>query len=424
MTYDKIDDCFSNPKGNKNYALHGWVHRLRKQKNNIFLSLRDSTGIIQVVLPYQKEYDNLTVESSIEISGKLIKDERSPGGYELHGDNMTVVGLAENYPIRKDFSTEFLNDVRHLWNRSRKMTAIMKVRSEITRSAREWFDKNHWYETAPPIINRSACEGGSTLFELKYFDDNAYLSQSAQLYLESLIYSLENVWSLTPSFRAEKSKTPRHLAEYWHLEGEKAWAKFDDILVVEEQIISYIANTVADRRFEELEFLKRNPNDLKKITDPFERIPYADVIKFLQQKGKDIKFGDDLGADDEKALTEDSEKPVFIYGCPKSIKPFYTKINPQDETMVLSADMIAPRGFGEISTGGQREENLDILTERIIADGFNPKDYSWYLDLRKYGSVPHSGFGFGIERLVRWMCNLEHIRDTIPYPRTMTRSYP
>jgi asparaginyl-tRNA synthetase len=300
----------------------------------------------------------------------------------------------------------------------------MKVRSEVLRSAREWFDNHGWYETSPPIINKSACEGGSTLFEMKYFDDKAYLSQSAQLYLEAIIYSVENAWSLTPSFRAEKSKTPRHLAEYWHLEGEQAWARFDDILAVEENLISYIANNVADRKSKELEALGRNPYDLQKVVPPFERIPYAEVINILQHKGKDIKFGDDLGADDERDLTQDFEKPIFIYGCPTVIKPFYTKINPKDETMVLSADMIAPKGFGEISTGGQREENLDVLINRIIKDGFDPKDYSWYLDTRKYGSVPHSGFGFGVERLIRWMCNLEHIRDTIPFPRTMVRSYP
>ncbi len=422
--FQKVNNCFYEKKIGGEYNLRGWVHRLRKHKDTIFLSLRDSTGIIQCLVPFEPKYDKITIESSIEISGKLVEDIRSPGGAEIHATEMNIVGIAENYPIRKDFSTEFLLDVRHLWNRSRKMTAIMKVRAQILIAAREWFDKNEWHETTPPIINRSACEGGSTLFEVGYFGDKAYLSQSAQLYLESLIFSLEDVWSLTPSFRAEKSKTPRHLAEYWHLEGEQAWATFNDILSIEERLITHIAHQVAERSYEELEFLKQNPNDLKDIKLPFERIPYAEVIKFLKSNGKDINLGDDLGTDDERLLTQNSIQPVFVSGYPRAIKPFYTKIDPSDETMVLSADMLAPKGLGEISTGGQREEDLNTIINRIKSEGFNPEDYSWYLDLRKYGSVPHSGFGFGVERLVRWMCNLDHIRDAIPYPRTMIRSYP
>lgn len=424
MRYKSISYCFQDEKQDENVNLRGWVHRLRKQKDNIFLTLRDSTGIIQCILPRTEEYNRVTIESSVELSGVIKKDERSPGGYELSADNMTIIGLSENYPIRKDFSTEFLNDVRHLWNRSTKMTNIMKVRSEIMRSAREWFDKNEWYETSPPIFNKSACEGGTTLFEVGYFDDKLFLSQSAQLYLEALTYSLEKVWSLTPSFRAEKSKTPRHLTEFWHLEGEKAWANFDDILTVEEQLIAYICNNVAERSYKELEQLKRKPEDLKKVNAPFDRVSYAEVIKFLQKKGSPIKFGDNLGTEEERLLTIDSDKPLFTCGCPKEIKPFYTKIDPIDEQMVLSADMIAPKGYGEISTGGQREDNLENIIQRLKEEGFNPNDYSWYLDLRRYGSVPHAGFGFGIERLVRWICNLEHIRDTIPFPRTITRAYP
>ena len=426
MRYKPISYCFEgrSESDKEDINIRGWVYRLRTQKDNIFLTLRDSTGIIQCILPRNEENEKITIESSVELSGKVVSDSRSPGGYELHDVSMNIVGLADDYPIRKDFSTEFLNDVRHLWNRSRKMQNIYKVRHELLKSAREWFDKSEWYEVSPPILNKSACEGGSTLFEVDYFKDKAFLSQSAQLYLEAMIYTLEDVWSLTPSFRAEKSKTPRHLAEYWHLEGEKAWTNFDEILEIEEQLISYIANNIAEKRSEELKALGRNPEDLKKIITPFDRIPYADVIKFLQKKGKNIKFGDDLGADEERLLTIDRDKPVFIYGCPKNIKPFYTKIDPKDEKMVLSADMIAPNGFGEISTGGQREENLETIVNRIKEEGFSPDDYSWYLDLRKYGSVPHSGFGFGVERLLRWICNVEHIRDTIPFPRTMKRYYP
>jgi len=424
MHYNKVEYCFNQGNNEKEVLLRGWVHRLRKQKNDIFLTLRDSSGVIQCVIPTSPAHDKVTIESSVILKGIIKKDQRSPGGYEIHANYLDIIGLSDVYPIQKDFSTEFLNDVRHLWNRSRKMTNIMKVRSEVIKSAREWFDQNGWYETSPPIINRSACEGGATLFELNYFGEKALLSQSAQLYLESLIYSLENVWSLTPSFRAEKSKTPRHLAEFWHLEGEQAWSNFDDLLFVEENLVSHICNAVAERKYQELEQLNCNPDELKQITPPFERIPYREAILFLQRKGSLIREGDDFGSEDEKLLTTDSNKPIFIYGAPKKIKPFYTKINPSDERMVLSADILASRGFGEISTGGQREENLGSIIERIKEEGFEPKDYSWYLDLRKYGSVPHSGFGMGIERLVRWLCKLDHIRDAIPFPRTMKRSYP
>jgi asparaginyl-tRNA synthetase len=424
MKYKSISHYLDSGKDNEDLHLRGWVHRLRKQKDNIFLTLRDSTGLIQCVLPRTEEYNKVTRESAIEIDGKLVKDTRAQGGYEVHVDDMGIVGLSENYPIGKDFSTEFLNDQRHLWNRSIKMQNIMKVRSQVLSSAREWFDQNNWKEVTPPILNKSACEGGSTLFEVEYFKNKAYLSQSGQLYLEALIYTLENVWSLTPSFRAEKSKTPRHLAEYWHLEAEQAWADFEDILKVEEELISHIANSVATKNSQELIALGRNPSDLEKVQTPFERIPYKEAIKFLKSQGKDIGFEDDLGTEEERLITLNSDKPVFIQGAPTKIKPFYTKINPDDEKMVLSADMLAPRGYGEISTGGQRNENLDSIVKRLKEEGFDPKDYSWYLDLRRFGSVPHSGFGFGIERIIRWLCNLDHIRDTIPFPRTMKRSFP
>ena len=422
--YTKITSLFDNSLLDKEVSTRGWVYRIRKQKDYTFITLRDSSGIIQTVFSTTQETEKLTMESSVELSGLVKKDGRSPGGYELQGKTITPYHISEDFPIRKDFSTEFLNDVRHLWNRSQKLTTVMKLKAATLKYARDWFNQNGWYETTPPIINKSACEGGSTLFEVNYFDEKAYLSQSAQLYLESLIYSLEKVWSLTPSFRAEKSKTPRHLAEYWHLEGELAWGKFDDILQVEEQLVSYVCKNLAEKNYKELEFLKRNPENIKKVEAPFERIPYADVISFLNKKGCAIKFGDDLGTEEERLLTKDSDKPVFIYGAPISIKPFYTKRDPSDERMVLSADLIAPRGFGEITTGGQREENLESIVERIKKEGFNPVDYSWYLDLRRYGSVPHSGFGLGIERFVRWLCNLNHIRDAIPFPRTMKRAYP
>ncbi|MBU0471664.1 MAG: asparagine--tRNA ligase [Nanoarchaeota archaeon] len=423
MIYKNIEYCF-NKGESKDVNVRGWVHRLRKQKDNIFLTLRDSTGIIQCILPFTEEYNKVTIESSVEISGNLIKDERSPSGYEIHANNMNIVGLAENYPIRKDFSVAYLNTVRHLWNRSRKMQSIMKVKSEAMSAAGEWFKENNWYQTTPPIINNSACEGGSTLFELDFFGNKAYLSQSAQLYLETLIFSLEKVWSSTTSFRAEKSKTPRHLAEYTHLEGEQAWANFEDILKVEEELLTHIVQRVVQNNHKDLEFLKQDVGYLSRIKTPFDRITYEEAISFLNKKGFDMKFGDDFGTEEERQLTSNLDNPLFLISAPVEAKPFYTKINPDDERMVLSADILAPRGFGEISTGGQREDDIESLTRRIKKEGLNPKEYDWYMDLRKYGSVPHSGFGFGLERIVRWICNLDHIRDTTPNPRSVSKSYP
>lgn len=421
----KINEILSESYVGKEIKLQGWVYRLRKQKDNIFIILRDgSFDVIQAIAQSNKDLEKLTRESSVEISGILEKDDRAPGGYELRANKVEITHCSEEFPIQKDYSTEHLEKNRHLWLRSRKLQNVMKIKSAAMRYARDFFDQKGWTETTPPIINRSACEGGATLFEMSYFGEKAYLSQSAQLYLEALIFSLGEVWSLTPSFRAEKSKTPRHLAEYWHLEGEAARYNFDDILGLEEELVTHIAHNLAKKQFRELELLGRNPADLLEIKIPFDRITYEEAIAFLNKQGNPIQFGNDLGTDDERKLTENSKQPRFLYGAPINIKPFYTKINPANPGMVLSADLIAPEGFGEITTGGQREEDLDSLVSRIKKDGFNPEDYSWYLDLRKYGSVPHSGFGLGIERIVRWICKLDHIRDAIPFPRTMKRAFP
>ena len=364
--YKQISEIFSDDFVGKEVFLKGWVYRLRKQKENSFITLRDgSFDVIQAVLPTTQKLEELTRESSINISGILEKDDRAPGGYELKVRDLEIIHSSEDFPIQKDFSTEFLNDVRHLWLRSRKLQSVMKVKSATLKYAREYFDQINWIETNPPILNRSACEGGSTLFKVEYFDEEAFLSQSGQLYLEALIYSLEKVWSLTPSFRAEKSKTPRHLAEYWHLEGEAAWHNLDDILKVEEGLIKNVAYNLSQNQHKELELLGRNPKDLSDIKTPFDKIPYGKVIAFLNKQGNFIKFGDDLGTDDERKLTEGSKQPIFIYGAPMSIKPFYVKINPDDQNMGLSADLLAPEGYGELTTGGQREDNLDSIVRRI-----------------------------------------------------------
>lgn len=423
-SYQSIDSVFNDSNVGKEVSLRGWVYRIRPQKNYTFLTLRDSSGIIQTVFATTPETEKLTLESSVELSGIVKKDARSPGGYELEGRILAPYHIAQDFPIKEHQSTELLNEWRHLWNRSRRMTNIMKIKAATLTYARDWLNKNEWYEVTPPIINKGACEGGSTLFKIDYFGEEANLSQSAQLYLESLIFSLDKVWSITPSFRAEKSKTPRHLAEFWHLEAEMAWGGFDDLISVKERLIEHICNQLAEKNYKEIEAVGGDPVHLKNIKAPFERWPHAKAIQFLNKKGFNLPPDGNFGTKEERELTIDLKQPIVIYGAPVSARPFYTKINPLDEKMVLSADIIAPRGFGELTTGGQREENLERIVERIKKEGFDPKNFEWYLDLRRYGSVPHSGFGLGIERILRWICNFEHIREAIPFPRTMNIVYP
>ncbi|MGI0035594.1 MAG: amino acid--tRNA ligase-related protein, partial [Nitrososphaera sp.] len=329
---------------------------------------------------------------------------------------------------------ELLLDKRHLALRTRRMIAIAKIRATVLDYSRRWFIDNGWMEVTPPTIVKGAVEGGSTLFKLKYFDEEAYLSQSAQLYLEAMIFSLGPVWSLTPSFRAEKSRTVRHLAEFSHLEAEAPWVILEDILNVQEKLVSFVIENTIKARAEELAYLKRDVSDLKKIEPPFDRVPYEKAIEFLRSKGfvvteedgsrRDIAIGDDLSIDSERELTKDAEKPVFVVGYPIAVKPFYVKEDPERRGVGLAADMLAPRGFGEITSGGMREDDIGSMTQRIKREGLDPAAYDWYLDLRKYGSVPHGGFGLGIERLIRWITNVEDIKDTVLFPRTMSRVTP
>jgi len=327
--------------------------------------------------------------------------------------------MAESpWPLgKKSHSPEVLMELRHLAVRGPRYQAIFKVRHEILRSSREYFIENGWYEVSPPIIVATACEGGATLFKMNYFEKEAFLTQSSQLYLEVMIFSLEKVWCLAPSFRAEKSRTRRHLCEFWHLEAEAAWMDLNGLMKLEEELVSHICNSVADNCESELEFLGRDPDFLRKIKPPFERISYDDAIKKLQDAGKDIKWGDDIGGDEEFLLTKDLKKPMFMYGYPLHLKAFYVKEDPNRPGMGLTVDLLAPEGYGELATGGVREDDINKLIERIKAEGFDPSLYSWYLDLRRYGSVPHSGFGIGIDRLTWWICKLDHVRDALPFPR-------
>jgi asparaginyl-tRNA synthetase len=410
--------------------LAGWVYRKREIKDKVFIVLRDSSGIIQIVFKEELSKEaygkarKVGIESSIIAEGVVKPDPRAPGGVEIQGDRIEVISNVEFFPITKDASEEFLLDVRHLHLRSPKVAAIMKVKATLMQAAREWLLQDGWYEVFPPIFLTAAVEGGSTLFKLKYFDKTAYLSQSAQLYLEAAIFGLEKVWSLTPSFRAEKSRTRRHLTEFWHLELEAAWMDLWDIMKVEEELVSYMVQRTLELRRKEVETFRKDLTTLKNAEPPFPRISYDEAIDILQSKGVQIEWGEDMGADEERVLTQEFDRPFFVYGYPKHIKAFYMKIDPEDERKALAADMLAPEGYGEIIGGSQREDSYEKLVQRIIEEGMDPKDYEWYLDLRKYGSVPHSGFGLGVERLVAWVLKLDHIKWATLFPRTPARLYP
>jgi len=419
----------------KYVSIKGWIHRIRKQKENTFLLIRDDRGdIIQCIIDSSKTL-NLTIESSIEIFGIVQKDPRAPeGGYELKANEINIFSISKNdYPIGEYQSLDLLLDKRHLAIRTRRMTMVSKIRSSVLHFSRKWFTDNDWIEVTPPIIVKGSVEGGSTLFPIKYFDENAYLSQSAQLYLEAMIFSLGPVWSITPSFRAEKSRTVRHLTEFLHLEAEAPWVSLDDLLTFQEELVSYLIQNILKKNKKEFDFLKRNVSELEKISPPFDKITYEKAIDKLRNEGltivdressRLIEYGDDLSIESERLLTLNSSKPLFVIGYPLKIKPFYVKEEPSKEGVGLAADLLAPNGFGEITSGGIREDDLQKLEKRMVLEGLQKSNYEWYLDLRRYGSVPHGGFGLGIERLMRWILNLIDIKDTLPFPRTLRRIYP
>ena len=409
--------------------IRGWVYRKREHKENVFILVRDSTGIIQTVIKSNcKDFEkalNVGIEASVIIRGIVKEEPRAPGGKEIHVKEFQIVGPSHNFPITKSASETFLLDVRHLWIRSRKMTNILKVRSKVFEAIHEFFRKRGFYEVQCPMFITAAVEGGATLFELDYFGKTkVYLTQSSQFYLEALIFSLEKVYTVAPSFRAEKSRTRRHLTEFWHAEAEVAWAHLEDILKLEEELITHIVNKVLNECQEELKFLKRKTETLENVKPPFYRLTYDEAIETLQKKGFSIKWGEDLGADEERELTLEFDKPIFVTGYPEKVKAFYHKNDPKRPEVTLSADLLAPEGYGEIIGGGERIENEKELIEKIKRFGLNPKDYEWYIDLRRYGSVPHSGFGLGVDRLVMWICGLKHIREAVPFPRDIRRVYP
>jgi asparaginyl-tRNA synthetase len=411
----------------KKVALRGWVYRKREGKQTIFLVIRDSTGIVQCTVksesPAWSDAEKLTIESSLLLEGMVKDDKRAPGGYEIAVCRIAVVGLAETFPIAKDKSEEFLRDIRHLWLRSRMMNLVMRVRADLLEFAREFFKKQKFIEVSPPMFISAAVEGGSTLFGLKYFDQNLYLTQSSQLYLEILIYSLENVYCIAPSFRAEKSRTIRHLTEYWHIEAEWPFADMNDLMKFEEELLTHICCRTAEKCRSEFKELKADIAKVATVKTPFPKITYSEAIDRLNALGLKTKWGEDLGYDDEKALATEFGKPFFIYDYPTKIKAFYCKTYRDRPEVAMSADMLVPR-IGEISTGGAREDDKEKLIERIKETGLRVEDYEWYLDLRRYGTVPHVGFGMGLERVLTWMLDLENIIDSIPFPRTTRRFYP
>jgi asparaginyl-tRNA synthetase len=426
----RIEQALSMSDGEK-AVVRGWVYRARSSGGMVFAVLRDSSGIMQVTIKKDKVGETLfedakkaALESSIIVSGAVKTDARAPGGKEIQVDDLKIVHFSHEFPITEYQSAEFLLDVRHLWLRSQKLTKVFKARSFILKYLREFYESREFWELAPPIITKSGCEGGSTLFELNYFGEKAYLSQSAQLYNEAFITSLEKVFVVAPSFRAEKSRTTKHLTEYWHLEEEAAWFDNEDNMRLQEEMLEYVAQKLVSNNSTLLAGIEgADVEALKKIRAPFNRLSYDDAVKKIAQVEPEFKWGDDFGTNHERILTQGLDKPVFVFNWPAAIKPFYMQPH-EDGVHVKNADCLAPNGHGEIIGGSERIWELDLLLKRMKEQKLDTKEYEWYIDLRKYGSVPHSGFGLGIERLVKWMLNLEHIRDAVPFPRVINRAYP
>jgi asparaginyl-tRNA synthetase len=422
-------------------TIRGWLYNLRESGKLLFPQFRDGSGIIQGVVPKNavppEVFDaikTLTQESSVIVEGKVRADKRAHGGYELDVANVQVVQRVPEsspYPITpKEHGTDFLMEHRHLWVRSQRQAAILRVRAEIIKASRDFFDERGFTLTDPPIITPAACEGTSTLFPVDYFDEQAFLTQSGQLYVEATAMALGKVYSFGPTFRAEKSKTRRHLTEFWMVEPEVAYAELDDVMELAEGLISFIVKRCLEKRRVDLQTIGRDISKLEKIEAPFPRISYDDAVKNLQEghaKGaleSKFEWGGDLGSPDETYLSAQFDKPVMVHRYPAKVKAFYMEPDPQRPELALCVDVLAPEGYGEIIGGSQRMASYDLLLQRIHEHNLPEEAFKWYLDLRKFGSVPHGGFGMGIERAVAWICGLEHVRETIPFPRMLYRLYP
>ena len=414
-------------------TVKGWVFNKSSKGKIHFLWIRDGTGIIQGVMVKGEVpdsvfdlYDQITIESSVEATGTVRKDERAPGGHELTLSDLKIVQVAQDYPItRKEHGTSFLFDHRHLHLRSKRPRAILKIRNELIWAIREYFYRNNFVLIDTPLLTGAVGETTTTLFETKYYGlGKAYLAQTGQLYLEAAIAAFGKVFCFGPTFRAEKAKTRRHLTEFWMIEAEEAFYNNEENMDLQEDMVVYFVSHILQKCQEELKELERDVSALEKVQKPFFRISYDEAVERLQKAGTDIKWGSDFGGTDETVLTKMFDRPVFVYDYPKACRAFYMKPHPKRDDLVLCADLLAPEGYGEIIGGSQRNDDLESLKKRIEEEKL-PKDaYEWYLDLRKYGSVPHSGFGLGVERVVAWICGLSHIRETIPFPRTIYRLYP
>ena len=413
-------------------TVKGWVYNKTDKGRLQFVLVRDGTGVIQCVV-FKKAVSpeafeaamKLTQESSLVVTGTVRADERAPGGFELDVADLQVLQIAAEYPISpKEHGIEFLMDNRHLWIRSSRQYAILRVRAEVIRAIRDWLDSHGFLNMDTPILTPAACEGTTTLFETDFFGQPAYLAQSGQLYNEADIMAFGRVYCFGPTFRAEKSKTRRHLLEFWMVEPEMAFADLDECMTVEEELVSYVVQRCLQNRATELEALERDTSYLKNVVPPFPRITYDEAIELLKKAGVEVEWGDDFGAPHETALGEHFDKPVFVHHYPTQIKAFYMEADPVDPRSCLSVDLLAAEGYGEIIGGGQRTASLELLERRIQEHKLPREAYEWYLDLRRYGSVPHSGFGLGVERTVAWICKIDHVRETIPFPRVLNRLYP
>jgi len=413
-------------------SLNGWVYNKRSSGKVRFLILRDGTGYLQCVA-FVKDVtpelfdlmDRIKLESSVTVTGTVREDARAPGGVELSLTEVALHHMAEEYPIqKKDHETAFLMENRHLWLRSSRQVAILRTRSEIEQSFRDYFYTNGFTLIDSPILTPAACEGTTTLFQTDYFGEKAFLSQSGQLYLEPACMALGKVYCFGPTFRAEKSKTRRHLMEFWMLEPEIAFAGLDDVMALAEDFLTYVVGRILDRCKEELKVVERDTAKLENVQKPFPRLPYKDAVAQLHSLGSDLKYGDDFGGDDETVLTQQYDRPIMVHRYPSAVKAFYMEPDPADPSLALCVDVLAPEGYGEIIGGSERIHDHDLLLKRIREHGLPESAFQWYLDIRKYGTVKHGGFGIGLERTVAWICGLPHVRETIPYPRMVNQLYP
>ena len=416
----------------KDVELRGWVFNFRRKGKLLFIILRDGTGIVQCVVfkgdVGEEQFEKakrLTQESSVIIRGSVKKDDRAPGGYEVSAKEIEPVFITKDYPItKKEHGVAFLMEHRHLWIRSRRQNAILRIRSEVVQAIRDFLYNRKFTLVDSPIFTPSACEGTTTLFEVDYFGKPAYLTQSGQLYQEAAALAFGKAYCFGPAFRAEKSKTRRHLTEFWQVEPEIAFAHLDEAMKLAEEMLVYIIERVLERRKTELERLERDTKMLESVKTPFPRISYTDAVKKINELGESLEWGEDFGAPHETVLASSFDSPFIVHRFPAQVKAFYMRRDPEDERLSLSFDMLAPEGYGEIVGGGEREYDLEVLLKRIKEHNLPEEAFQWYLDLRRYGSVPHSGFGLGIERTIAWICNLPHIRESIPFPRMLDTVYP